>query len=549
MKFLDYLNFRNSGYGVFLIPILSVLLLSSCKDDPDEDWAPTFAGPLVNSTLNVDDILEEFSADTIFDIDESGLISFIKEEPLFEYNPLEVVEFTSLPSFSGEFNEVETGGILTALDLNGQFNLATSQDLVFQAENPTGNEVEIDSLIAFEGYLYLNFSTELGHEGSITITIPEAVKDGLPFQAVLDWESSTTQIVVSDSFSLSGYYLDLTQSTQGYSEIAADFELEFIKSGDFGEPDDQTSWEVKIEAFQIDEVYGNFGTSLVEVGKDTFNIDVFGSDFDADLFLSDPKIILDIQNETGISMNAYIPVFQYVEGDYEQVVDIFNDPNGFNEIEIDAAMAVGDTSFTQVIFDNSVGDISGIVRPEVTALIYEVTGVTSPTGIGFQKNFLTRSDKISADITFELPLAGSLTGLSMEDTLEFSFDQDFADLDELLIKTNIDSYFPANATFQAYFTDANYVVTDSLFNAGETALILSPEIGTDGRPIGTEPFLTSLEIPVDSASIMNVTQASNIILQYTIDTGGDSTNSNVSLYDDYYIDVKVGFQATGRIKL
>ena len=112
----------------------------------------------------------------------------------------------------------------------------------------------------------------------------------------------------------------------------------------------------------------------------------------------------------------------------------------------------------------------------------------------------------------------------------------------------MESYFPANAYLQVYFLDENYSLTDSLYSGGfDLPLIAAPELGADGRPLSDEALLTTKEANVIPSTINNIVESKYIVLKYSFESANFDDEANVKIFEDYYINAKVGFQATGKI--
>lgn len=156
MKVQNYLNLRGGFQWLMLLGIcLPLLTITSCKPDSTADWSPTFAGPLVNSTLTISDILDRIASDSSLYSDDDGLIYFTFENELFDYSPADLFQLDYGTNVID--NEVPFSPALqSALDLNGGASFSFGQGVLTiepAVLNPDGSQfnILIDSMYLYEG--------------------------------------------------------------------------------------------------------------------------------------------------------------------------------------------------------------------------------------------------------------------------------------------------------------------------------------------------------------------------------------------------------------
>lgn len=557
MKVQNYLNLRGGFQWLMLLGIcLPLLTITSCKPDSTADWSPTFAGPLVNSTLTISDILDRIASDSSLFSDDDGLIYFTFENELFDYSPADLFQLDYGTNVID--NEVPFSPALqSALDLNGGASFSFGQGVLTiepAVLNPDGSQfnILIDSMYLFEGDLLVNINSTMGHGGYLDIQIPNMVNaDGEMFMYQLEWPENVTTGASTASLMvpLNGYFIDFTQSTDNdpYNHLDVDMTVNIVKSDYIADDNDNITFTLELDGMDFELVYGDFGPGSYLLGKDTIDFNPFTEFVDADFYLSDPRINLRINNGIGLgNTNSFVEDLMYIDNN-GSLNEVLYNPDAIQPM-INAPVTVGQFAETFEQISNEDGDLSAMMSPNVRQLIYGIYGVINNNPPNTQ-SFIHRDYGVSANLDVEIPMYGRIGDIDFTDTLDFDLGEQLAEVDSLVIKTNMESYFPANAYLQIYFLDADKNLLDSLYHSDfDLPLIQSPEIGPDGKPIDEDPVLTVKEALVSRSTVSNMVDCNYLVLRYSFETADFEDGTEVKLFDEYYINAKLGFQATGRIE-
>jgi hypothetical protein len=558
MKVQNRLNFRGTFQLLFAIGCcIPLLTFSSCQQDNDEDWSPIIAAPLVNSTMSVSDLLEQLTMDSIFDVNATGLLSLNFQSELFDYKPTDVLNFNygASPIIGAIEN---TPALEMLINQNGEHQLALPTSVFafnpeVQNEDGSNFEVKIDSLYLYESAMIFNFSSDFGHAGRIDIEIPHLFdSEGNHFDESIEWSESPDE-AISDAkiFDLDGYFLDMTKSEESdtiYNRFDIDVSVVIMNTIPNYDIEDDASLDftVEIADMNFELAYGDFGSGNFPLGKDTIEFNPFEEFSDADFYLADPTITLEINSGIGLqNMNSFVQQLVYIDTDGNENEVLFN-PTSVQPT-LTAPTVVGETVTTFSKLTNEDGYISELLSPTEKDLVYEIFAVINNNSNG-EQSFIHRDFGIAANLDVEIPLYGRVGNINFNDTLEFDLGSNLSQIDSLTIKTNMESYFPANAYLQVYFLDEDYSLTDSLYSGGfDLPLIAAPELGADGRPLSDEALLTTKEANVIPSTINNIVNSKYIVLKYSFESANFDDEANVKIFEDYYINAKVGFQATGKI--
>jgi hypothetical protein len=392
----------------------------------------------------------------------------------------------------------------------------------------------------------------MGHGGYLDIQIPNMVNaDGEMFMHQLEWPENVTTGASTASLilPLNGYFIDFTQSTDNdpYNHLDVDMTINIVKSDFIADDNDNITFTLELNGMDFELIYGDFGPGSYLLDKDTIDFNPFTEFVDADFYFSDPRINLRINNGIGLSnTNSFVEDLMYVDNN-GAINEVLYNPDAIQPI-INAPDVVGEYAETLEQISNADGDLSAMMSPNVRKLIYGIYGVINNNPPDAQ-SFIHRDYGVSANLDIEIPMYGRIGDIDFTDTLDFDLGEQLAEVDSLVIKTNMESYFPANAYLQIYFLDADKNLLDSLYHSEfDLPLIQSPEIGPDGKPIDEEPVLTVKEASVSRSTVSNIVDCDYLVLKYSFETADFEDGTEVKLFDEYYINAKLGFQATGRIE-
>lgn len=558
MKVQNHLNLKGTFQLLIAIGLLgSLFTFSSCQQESSADWSPTIAAPLVNSTLSVSSLLEQLTMDTMFSTDDEGLLSVNYRADLFDYTPSEIfnLEYGGDPIL-GEV--VNTPFVENLINQNGEFevNLPTSVftfDPKIQDENVPEFDVKIDSLYLYNTSIVFNFSSTFGHAGRINIEIPHLYDtEGNSFDETIEWDADAENPITDSSvFDLDGYFLDMTKSEENdtmYNRFDIDLSvvvMNTLPNYDI-EDDARLDFSIEVTNMNFELAYGDFGPGSFLLGRDTIAFNPFEDINNADFYLADPTVSLEINSGIGFQrMNSFVDTLVYVDPS-EEINQILFNPSSIQP-EINAPQEVGEYVTTFYKLTNEDGYISDLLSPMDKDLIYGIHAIINSNDED-EQSFIHRDHGISASLDVEIPLYGRVGNIEFNDTLEFDLGSQLSEIEDMIIKTNMESYFPVNAYLQVYFLDENYVLTDSLYGVDfDLPIITSPELSAEGRPINQEPVLTTKEASLTSETIANLVESKYLVLNYSFETSEFDQETNMKIFDDYYINAKVGFQATGKI--
>jgi len=256
--------------------ILCCCLLSACNklDDLDNldvvNYDAEFAVPLFQGSASFDDVLKKFDEGTFITILPDGLIQLNYKGNVVATSSADI--FGNLPPWP--FPVVDT---LVGLEFNETSNL------------------DIDLVILKSGFLDWGYQIEHGEPLTVTVSIPNATRDGEVFERTRNF-SSGVELHVEPAIDISGYTIVPTNDSifvryQAYRP-------------NVGYADTLTNFFVRFTDFEASYVEGYLGTDLYELPRDTIEIEFFENWTRGDVYFEEPTILISVENSFGFPVRS-----------------------------------------------------------------------------------------------------------------------------------------------------------------------------------------------------------------------------------------------------
>jgi len=444
-----------------------VLLFQACQNFEDikeidsVEHSPEFAVPLVNSTLSLNDVLENDDDLSFLEIDPDGAMTAKYTQENMEQAASELIQEME------DFPVVLIDSFMS-VPVNLFENLSVSQ---LNLKNGT-----------------LEFDIQSSHTEDIdlTITFPGMTKNGVPFQVQtsMDYQGNTpvsTNIPATPlqdfELSLAGGNLEIRY--EAYNTMGDRVLLDLISG-------EAKNWEYS----SIEGVWEN---ETFPLDNDTIDIDLFGNSIAGQISLEDPKLAIDLVNSIGFPVQLKIQnMTAYLEdGTSMAVSSILN--SGYT-LNYPALNEMGQEKMDQIVLDKNNSNIISVLNAQPKYIIYDIIAVMNPDSTT-ANGFITENSKIEAKATLELPIYGTASGFTLESTTAFDVeDVDVVEYAEFKLVTN--NGIPVDLNTQFYFLDDLDNVIDSLFE-NQQSILQAPEIGANGTVISTTEETNIINIPAD----------------------------------------------------
>lgn len=533
---------------LFSVCIFFVFLITSCIKDNFEmdklaksEWNPNIAVPLVYTSLSVQDILTKNDKTGIIKVDSNKFCTLLYQGNLFSIIASDLVKIPdqTIPPYSASLTLAE----IPILVSNATITVQSSQTINF---TPGTNNPKIDSLIFKTGLLDLMLTSDFKFNAKVKIDIPGAKKNGKTFSAILNVTyNGTVPVNANTSVDLTGYHFDMTKGGTTYNQFVVNYEVTISGSG----PAPTTSNKIMISgAFKnlsFDRMFGDLGQLPLSLDKDTVDISVFKNAIGSGLIsFADPRLKMVISNSYGIPINATIAQLDaYTPGAIPFQVTGFPSPL---PLYSPTMTEIGQTKVGSFVLNSSNSNLPAIIKKVPQSFIYKIDSKTNPNG-ATHNNFILDTSRFKVDMEVELPLWGTAKDFVLIDTVDFKMEENLAtEIESATIRTYNANGFPIDVAMQVYFADSLYKPIDSLVTPYQLILksaIVNPSTGKVVSP--TEKIF---DATLTQARAKKLKTAKYLLVKAnaTTTSGG---NTNVKIYSNYKLDLKLGVQAQIRKKI
>lgn len=478
------------------------------------DYEAEYAVPLVNTSLSIQDLLENFEDNSTLTIDPDGLIRFRYSGDVLTKTATEV--FAAINQ-----TLAQTGGI----PITG-----ARQALPFTA--PGG--LVFDRMDLKAGTLVYLLTNRHNRPVSITVTMPTVVKNGQPLRVQHNLQAYSG---TGDAPSITNIFLPI--SLAGYTITPENdsiyIEYEAIDNLGVSVPPSSPSL-ITISNLAFSYTEGYLGQQFYEGGRDTIYIDFFREWFRGDVYFEDPVITFNFQNSFGIPTRSIINVFD-VFTVRNQVLPL-QSPFITNGIDFPypAINEVGQVKEAQFVFSKENSNIREVLGAGPIAIDYDVNAFTNPEEITEIRGFVTDSSFYKVRVDVDLPMYGLATNFAVRDTYPLNF-TDYKEVSHAEFKLVADNGMPLAVDVQGYFLDDAGQVIDSLMTNGIDRLMAGAPVSAQGLPVSTQRTVTYVNFPAERFA--RIRQARRLVLLSLFSTSTDGQQS-VKIVNTQKLSLKLG---------
>jgi len=493
---------------LFALPLL--VLFSSCLKTYDnveiEDWEPEVAVPVLNTSLQIQDLLDNFDTGGYLQVDEDKFITLIYEGnvgTIYGEELLDIDDF-SIPV-------IDTSLIIPYGNLPLQYDL---DEVKFKA-----------------GDLSVSFNSTFPEDIDVRIIIPTLQKDGVGFEMdlMVDYNGNIP-VEMSDNIDLNGYSLNFGDNK---------FETRYIATrSSNGERVRLNDMMLNFKNMEYDFAEGYFGNQALTMPAESIIIDLFEEAQGTNVYFEDPKIDIHLENSYGIPVVVTADLLKAETHDNGTMPITSNFDNGVS-INYPSISQTGSTEQTTITLNNTTSNIADVISNNPHQIDYVFSALFNPDNNTSVRGFVEDSSAFSVNVDIELPLWIKVGGSFTHETVS-NFDNEVLDhVKEAEFILFTENELPINAGVQVYFENANGIVLDSLMNAPD--FIDAATVGSDGKVNSVSSNTTN--IFVNQSQISNMKNATQIRVKGNISTDDLNANTGIKFYTDYGLGVQLGVKA------
>lgn len=520
----------------FIVNILLILFISSCKRDRSPlEWDADYLAPICYGELGIEHLLPDTLLENQLDSSvmlkyegnlvglDLGDIVAIPDTTIrdtFSIPLPSVVQFTPGQVFINDPQEEQlqlTGiELKTAKIKSGQLNYELKSSIVGQVIYT----YQIPSAKDWQGNIF-----------SKTITVPATTTGNLA--------------VVSGSFDLSGYYLDLTgMSGNGFNKILTNINCKV-------DPNNSSSVGIsgadyiyisnQLAGVIIEEAEGYFGTHQISTGIQYEAFESFSKFISGGVDLASLEI--DVLLSNGIGVDAFITINDLISARGNTSVSLQHSVVG----EL-ITMARPIKSGTQIIpseyqfqLNDQNSNVVSFVELLPTQVGYDLDLVINPMGnISGFNDFYYSEAPIGLFLNAEMPLSLAANDLTLQDTLLVDLGAD-ALLNELTLLVEVENGFPLEAQIELAVLDMNNHIAERVLSPN---LIPAASLNGSGRVI--ESVNSNHEIYLSPKNLERLRSNGKLLLTVIFNT---PSGQKVTIYQDNRLKFVVKADANIKISL
>lgn len=507
------------------------------------EWRPQLAVPLVNSELDLEDIVIRQDSNGNLGINSDGILEVIYRNEVIntlDYRAFDVPE----QIFGDTFN-------FPIPPINGGQEQTFNQSTDVEFEDTTGFGVEIDSMILKAGKLVFTIENEYPYEIDIIAkfrTFTDANGDTLKISYTLPaaTPSNATQ-VRNETISLAGYKINFTEDAAGnpaVNKIPIDAKIAVkLREGVGALNGEELRLVGQISDVDFKEFYGFLGSSERPLQKDTFAVALFKNFTTSNFFISNPTLKVSVYNSLAVPLEFNFLYLSAINSKKNSSLD-FVVPDNLKPLVLKSPRKYGGER-TEIILDTSNSNLDDIVSFLLNQVGFDSELKFNPSPMppptpGQSRNFFSDTSDIGLDVEFKVPFQGRGTGFFLEDTIDFNFEM-ADELSEGLLRVEATNGFPMEVDFQLTFLNENDVAIDSLFQDNLGMLVPASIIDINGETISRSNQVT--DISIDGGRLKKLTNATKLAITSRLSTPDAASKKNVTFRAEYKLNIRVGLKA------
>jgi len=535
--------------SIFILLSSLLLVLTAClKDDfdkiADSTWSPELAFPLVNSTLTSFHIFLQDEVPPQFDPDVNGLVRLVYDSDNFSRRASELIQlpapqgnqlFSLNASSVQEFNSIATIGN-TLVD-SSTFTFAYSLDAWL------GSASRIDTVYLKQGTLNFNVASLIGQNVQVRIEIPRLFVQNQSFLQVIQFDSQgNIPSPIQAVRDLQNSYL-----IPGNSEaidVRVKIFVERSSAGNILGPN-AVSLNYTFSNCSFSSLHGNFGNfQMPIITNDSIHLGIFRNAITAtSLLFQNTEALVRVQNSSGIPLNYTLQSFKGIR--QGSSIPLVNTSAYTFPANIPAQTNFnGLPGFADFNFNGSNSNFPEIINYLPKHML--VSGTHAYAATNLMNGSLKDTSRVRVYSKVVLPLEGLTLNLQFRDTIDFKFTDITREIEEVLLRLNVDNGFPTDALLQVYFGRQNastphgfVTIVDSLYTTGNLPVMSSAQINADGEAISSTKIITDAIISGDKWNKLRNNQCNRIVLKARLTTN-NLAQVVVKVFDDDKLQVRIG---------
>lgn len=377
-----------------------------------------------------------------------------------------------------------------------------------------------------KGKTVFNVSNNLNEAVTIIFRIAQLTKNGITFQKIISLPKGATSI--KDSVDLSDFTL---KNPNDVIKVQYD-----ARRNSTNQRVVLSNVQIAFSGMQGKYVVGYFGVNRLDVPKDSFSISFIDKLTRGDIRFAEPKITLSLENSFGIPVRTRVNFAEVVTADKKRIALSGSFVSNGSNLNYPTNNEVGQMKTTNIILDKSNSNIVDIASSRPISLVYDIDGIINPDGNKNITGFMLDTSALKMKMTIDIPLYGTIKGFEERDTINFEMPS-VDNIRQADFKVITENGTGLNTAMQAYFTDANFRVIDSLYSTTGMTILKAGTVDANGKV--TIPSTHESFIKVEQSKLLRLKSAKKVIIKYLFSTANNGVTP-VRLNSNQEIKAKIG---------
>lgn len=288
-----------------------------------------------------------------------------------------------------------------------------------------------------------------------------------------------------------------------------------------------------------------------QIETNSGKLKIYANSLSGHLYFNDPKITLRITNDIPILTFFKIDTLEFFNQDMKSISKTLG-----SVYTINSPLTKGIPALTDIVIDKtSMPELPDVFSPVPKYTSFSLS-VGSPDNQAIPFG-IDGTEKLNIDADIDLPLDARLTDFMLGDTVAFSFDTNYDNVNSATLKIELENGFPFDAYTQIYFADttANGSIgnmIDSVFadvtdpNISGKGWLLNPS-NVNSSGVVTSSNKTMVQITLTRERLQNLIdkKSSQILITTKLNTykSNEPDKLYIKIYSYYIMGVKIGIKA------
>ncbi len=508
-----------------------IFLMSSCvKEEFDMDtvtatnWNPNGAGPLINSSLTMWDILDDYDSTDLLVVDSNQMVMLVYEDTVYSQSAEELITLSNQTLNYSDNLSIPGGSVST--------DYTASYDVDFDFTLAGG--MELDSMLLKQGLLNLSLNSDLNYPATIIMSLPGSTQYGTTYRDTLYYSGTSGSI----SRGLAGTKLVFDNSVVS-NRLSVHFDVIVHGNGASNNSPYFLNFNMGFNSLNFRYMYGYLGQFDLSLNNDTIGIRVYNNSLTGTVNWEDPRLHINVYNGWGLPIRAtadYLAAVRTNNSPATVVISGSGIPNPWN---ISAPASLGQIATTSFMLNKGNSNIDAALNITPQKILALVSGSTNPNG-NVTKNFVEDVSRMAVEAKLELPFYGTANGFIIQDTFNLDMGDNLDHIDWVLFKLYTNNMFPVDGTVQLYFCDSLNNRLDSLLNPIDQSLVAATP-GPAPDYYVTSPVSKMVSQTISGSRVQNLEGTKKVVVCAHLNTY-NSGGSLVKIYSWYKLDVRLSAQ-------